>query len=154
MSYFKLLDSIKTVLEQDGRVHTITEGVLDEIDLQKKNIYSLSHIIIADGVEFDNLTEYNVELLCLDVITDTNKAEIDKFTTNSNIQDVYEDMHNVVRRFLMKYRKGLQDLEFCINENPTIDKFYNTHNKIAGWSLNFSIQVPNDFDYCKDVYGI
>ena len=143
MSYYKVLKTWKDCFEADQFINTVTEGNTDELDLSNKNIYGLALIIIDGGNETQNTTIWNVKLQCVDVITTTNEVSTSKFISNDNEQDVYNTMHNVLRRAFLKFVRDTQDLGVIINDNAPFQKVENTTNRVVGWEHSFTVQVPD-----------
>jgi len=143
MSYYKVLKTWKDCFEADQFINTVTEGDVDELDLANKNIFGLAHIIIDGGSENRNLTTWNVKLQCVDIITQTGLVSTDKFISDNNEQDVYNTMHNVLRRAFLKFVRDTQDLGVIVDDNAGFTKIQDFENRIVGWELSLVVQVPD-----------
>ena len=145
MSYFKLIDGVRVLLEADSRVKTITEGDVDDIDLYKQNIPTMAHIIVNSGTVEDNLNVYTLVLSVLDIVTENNNQTIEKFKGNDNRQNVYTTTDNIIRHFFMRFRKQAEGDNIFILGTPTFTKVLeeSTSNRLAGWDLNFQVGVPS-----------
>jgi hypothetical protein len=144
MNYYTLLKSFRDILNANPNIKTITEGSLDDIDASKKDIYPLAHLIIDSGLENENLTFWNVSLQCVDVVTDNNEPEDDKFIGNDNEQDVYNTMHNVIRRTFRKFLEDTEDDLITVQDGAPTQKVDNKQNNIVGWQIDLVVEVPDN----------
>lgn len=154
MSYFKLIDGLKTILQEDSRVKTVTEGEIDDLDQYKQNIPALAHIIVENGVLNENLNQYNVDIYLIDYVTENNNITIEKFKSNSNRQEVYNDMINVARRVFRKLRTFSFGDKIYVQDAAAFDKIYQfeNDNRLAGWRLSFVVEAPDlNIDICETV---
>ena len=154
MSYFKLLTELKSILELDSRIKTITSDDVDDIDGYKQNIYSLAHIIIEDSNPTDNLSTYSVLVQCVDIVMENNNITTDKFKGNSNIQEVYNDMDNVINRMYgaLSRRSSGTNINVISKSPHTKILESQTDNRLAGWAASFQVEVPNLLmDVCEIV---
>ena len=154
MSYFKLINGIKDLLQSDSRIKTVTEGDIDDIDAYKQNIPAMAHIIVNGGTVNDNLNVYNVVVSVLDIVDENNNITQEKFLGNDNLQEVYNSTDNIIRRFYMKFKKQAQGDNIYIDGQPSFDKVLDTEtqNRIAGWDLTFSVGVPDlTIDSCQEI---
>ena len=154
MSYFKLLTELKSILELDSRIKTITSDDVDDIDGYKQNIYSLAHIIIEDSNPTDNLSTYSVLVQCVDIVMENNNITTDKFKGNSNIQEVYNDMDNVINRMYGALSRRASGTNINVISKSPHTKILEsqTDNRLAGWAASFQVEVPNLLmDVCEIV---
>tara|TARA_R110002020_G_scaffold216205_5_gene423637 strand:- start:133 stop:597 length:465 start_codon:yes stop_codon:yes gene_type:complete len=154
MSYFKLINGIKELLEVDERVKTITEGDISDLDAYKQNLPTLAHIVVDGGSALENLNTYNVVVSVLDIIVENNNITVDKFKGNDNSQEIYNQTDNIIRRFFMVFNRNAEGQDIFIEESPTFSKVeeYDTENRLAGWELSFTVGVPNDkIDVCDPI---
>ena len=153
MNYFKLINTLKEVLEEDSRIKTVTEGDIDNLDEWKQSIPGIAHIIVSGGTINDNLNVYDVLLQCVDRVDENNNPTTEKFKGNFNLQEVYNDMDDVIRRTFLKFRKRGEDDNITIVNGASFEKIdeRETQNRMAGWSANFQVEVPNlIMDICVD----
>ena len=154
MSYFKLINGIKDLLNTDIRIKTITEGYISDIDAYKLNIPTMAHIVVDGGSTLENLNTYNVVISVLDIVVENNNLTVDKFIGNDNRQEVYNETDNIIRRFYMMFKRNAEGQDIFIDGAPTFDKVeeYETENRLAGWDLTFTVGVPNDLiNVCETI---
>ena len=87
MSYYHVLDTLKTHLDSDPFVNTVSEGSVYKIDLNKQTIFPLSHIVVNPSTFIDNVIQLNISIMAMDVL-DISKEEPDAFRGNDNEQDI------------------------------------------------------------------
>ena len=97
-AYYNVLNKLKTILSADVDVNTVTEGMIDEVSLRKKTIYSLAHIIINSAVPIGNVMRFNVSVIVMDVVDITKEETTDLFKGNDNEQDVFNTTLSVLTK--------------------------------------------------------
>ena len=144
MIYFTI-EKIKAALKQDPFVTTVTEGDIFDVDLNKKTLFPLSHIIVNNALHQGNVWEFSISILCMDVV--------DEGELTDNKIDIWNTQFLVANRLLDRLNRGdLAYDNFQLVGNPTLDPFTERfENSLAGWSVDFSIQVRNDMTICNDV---
>jgi hypothetical protein len=149
-SYYNILDTIKTTLEADVNVNTVSQGDIFDVDLAKQTIFPLSHIMVNSATKNGNTYTFSMSVLLMDIV-DVNPAEAtDKFRGNDNEQDVLNTQLAVGARLVELLERGsLRDANYALNGSPTFEPFTERfENYLAGWSLNFQIDIPNDMTIC------
>lgn len=144
--YSALLDYIKSLLEKDPLVNTITQGDFDKIDLNKMNIYPLVHIYIGDG-SFSNGQTINlsVSIGAMSQRDTNNELSLDKFYKNDNEIDNFNEMLAVLNSLWTKMYVDFEDAGIVASENPTLLKRSQVldKNNLEGWQLEFNVEMPN-----------
>lgn len=144
--FYKFIDTIKEELLDSPFVNTVTYGALDRIDLNKKTIFPLSHFIVNNVSYGENVMTYSVSLLVMDIVDESKDNVTDVFVGNDNEQDVFNTQQAVGVRVLDALKRGdlytnLYQLDGTPSLEPFVDRF---ENRLAGWSINFEVQVLND----------
>tara|TARA_Y100001963_G_scaffold159630_1_gene264210 strand:+ start:1235 stop:1696 length:462 start_codon:yes stop_codon:yes gene_type:complete len=149
---YTILDKLKTILRANGITKYVTFGDILQVDLNKTTIYPLAHIIFGDVTFEDRIMRANIQILCLDVVDQTNlKQDEDEFLGNDNVQDVLNTQLQVVNQLQQEMRRGDTFSEnFQITSpiiaNPIIDQY---ENELAGWGVIIDIEVPtNELSLC------
>ena len=144
--YSELLRYIKSLLEQDALVNTITQGDLDKVDLNKMNIYPLVHIYIGDA-NFTNgqTVSFNVSIGSMNQRDTTNEVSNDKFWYNDNEVDNYNEMLAILNRLWTTMYSDFEHAGITASENPTLLKRKQEldKNSLEGWQLEFQVSMPN-----------
>tara|TARA_R100000805_G_C3610769_1_gene111389 strand:+ start:1188 stop:1652 length:465 start_codon:yes stop_codon:yes gene_type:complete len=154
MSYFKLIQGLKEVLEQDSRIKTITEGDIEDFNAYKYDLPAIAHIDVEDGNFEENLTVLDVSIDFVDYVNVEQNITNEKFKGNDNRQEVYNDMLNVSRRVFQKIRKFSFDDKIYVRDAAPIRKIYQfaNDNRLVGWTVQFQAEVPDVIiDICETI---
>ena len=148
--YYNVTAAIKNQLELDSFVNTVTLGDIFKVDLNKQTIFPLSHIMVNNATYLNNIWQFNLSILCMDIVDISKEETTDLFLGNDNEQDVLNTQLAVVNRVLEVMRRGsmyddLFELTGSPNCEPFVDRF---ENKIAGWTVTFDVQVANTMTIC------
>jgi alpha-amylase/alpha-mannosidase (GH57 family) len=148
--YYNVTTAIKNQLELDSFVNTVTLGDIFKVDLNKQTIFPLSHIMVNNATYLNNIWQFNLSILCMDIVDVSKEETTDLFLGNDNEQDVLNTQLAVVNRVLEVMRRGnmyndLFELTGSPNCEPFVDRF---ENKIAGWTVTFDVQVANTMTIC------
>lgn len=149
--FYEISQAIKNQLDDDAFVNTVTIGDIFKIDLNKQTIFPLSHIMINSANYNGKTFNYNVSVLCMDIVDESKEATTDLFRGNDNEQDVLHTQEMVARRLLEMLNRGdLYDDGFQLSNNSAsieyfVDRF---ENKIAGVTMTFDVMTFNDMTIC------
>lgn len=151
-AYYYLISNLKQELESIATVNTVSVGSLDDVDLLKKTIYPLVHIIVNTVSYGVRVNSYNVTIVAMDVVDINKDTPEDTFDTNDNEHDVLNSMDIVINRLVQSMIRGnLYDRQIMIDEddNPSAEPFTERfENYLAGWGITVDVQVPNDMSIC------
>ena len=148
--FYLITQTIKDQLLLDENVNTVTTGDLTEIDLSKQTIFPLSHIIVNSATLNEQVINFSITVLSMDIV-DLNKDEVtDIFVGNNNEQDVLNSQLAVQNRLFGLLRQGtLFNNNYQLVGSPSCEPFYDRfENELAGWSTTFDVQIPNDIYLC------
>jgi len=148
--FYQVTETIKTQLLSDPNVKTVTTGDITNIDLSKQTIYPLSHIIVNNVSNDDNILRFNLSVLSMDIVNVSKKKSVDIFRGNNNEQDILNTQLAVLNKLAQVLRGGtlfqdLYQLEGTTNLEPFYDRF---ENEMAGWAMTFDVIVNNDINIC------
>ena len=149
--FYQVTTAIKDQLYKDIFVNTVSSGDIFEIDLNKQTIFPLSHIMINSANYNGKTFNYNVSVLCMDIVDESKEATTDLFRGNDNEQDVLHTQEMVARRLLEMLNRGdLYDDGFQLsNGSASIEYFVDRfENKIAGVTITFDVMTFNDMTIC------
>jgi len=149
--FYEISQAIKNQLDDDAFVNTVTIGDIFKIDLNKQTIFPLSHIMINSANYNGKTFNYNVSVLCMDIVDESKEATTDLFRGNDNEQDVLHTQEMVARRLLEMLNRGdLYDDGFQLsNGSANIEYFVDRfENKIAGVTISFDVMTFNDMTIC------
>lgn len=148
--FYNITTKIKETLALDDFVNTVTYGDIFEIDLNKQDIFPLSHFIVNSATLNGSVWQFNMSLLCMDIVDESKEDVTDKFLGNDNEQDVLNTQMAVINRLLELLRRGdLHSDLYQLEGSPTIEPFVDRFdNKLAGWTLTFDVLIPNGMTIC------
>ena len=148
--FYKLLDTLKAELISSPFVNTVTYGDISDVDLNKQNIFPLSHFIVNSFQYQTNIIIFSMSLICMDIVDESKDDVTDLFLGNNNEQDIFNTQMNVIARVLAKIERGDLYIDgFQLQGQPTSEAFTDRfENKLAGWSVTFDIAVRNEVPSC------
>ena len=149
-NYYTILDTLKTNLENDSFVNTVTQGDIFAVDLAKQTIFPLCHIIVNSATFESNVIRFNVSIMAMDIVNKSKDEDTDIFNGNDNEVYVLNTMISILNRLYEELRRGdLYTLPFQVAGNATLEPFAERfENYLAGWTMTCDILVPNDMTIC------
>ena len=148
--FYQVTETIKNQLLADVNVNTVTSGDITRIDLSKQTMFPLSHIIVNNVGNEDNILRFSLSVLAMDVVDFSKEEVIDIFRGNNNEQDILNTQLAVLNKLVQVLRGGTlhQDL-YQLDGTPNLEPFYDRfENEMAGWALTFDVLIPNDIEIC------
>ena len=148
--FYQVTQAIKDQLLSDENVNTVTTGDITKIDLGKQSIFPLSHIIVNNVGNEDNILRFSMSVLSMDIVDVSKEETVDIFIGNNNEQDILNTQLAVLNKLVQVLRGGTiyQNL-YQLDGNPNFEPFYDRfENEMAGWALTFDVLVPNDISIC------
>lgn len=149
--FYKAIDTLKADLIAEPFTNTVTYGSIDDVDLNKQDIFPLAHIIVNNSSVGTKTISFNISILAMDVVDISNDEIEDKFKGNDNEQDVLNTQLALLTRIINKLQRGdlyteLYQVEGEVGCEPFVDRF---ENKLAGWAATFDLIVQNDMTICE-----
>lgn len=141
--YYYILNQIRKYISTNGFTNTVTDGDLFDVDLSKQSIFPLAHIIINNASINETITNFNISILFMDVVDITKQLE-------DNENDILDTQFTLISRFVVDLLRGsIYDDFIRVEENATVEPFIDRfENKLAGWTVTFDLQLPNDMTIC------
>ena len=148
--FYNITTKIKETLALDDFVNTVTYGDIFEIDLNKQDIFPLSHFIVNSATLNGSVWQFSMSLLCMDIVDESKEPTTDVFRGNNNEQDILNTQLAVLNKLVMVLRKGtLYSDQYQLDGDATLEPFYERFdNRLAGWSATFNVFVKNDITIC------
>lgn len=149
-TYFKIIDDIKTALSAEPFINKVSQGDIYEIDLNKKTIFPLAHIIIESIDIQTNRISLSVSILLMDIVDISKDSTTNLIRKNNNELDAINNMLNVSARLqalLARHNNYHADYELdsSFSCSPFKERF---ENNLAGISVDFTINMANDMTKC------
>jgi hypothetical protein len=148
--FYQVTEVIKNQLLLDPNVNTVTMGDITKIDLSKQTMFPLSHIIVGNVGNENNVLSFSLSVLAMDIVNVSKEEVVDIFVGNNNEQDILNTQLAVLNKLVQVLRGGTlhQDL-YQLDGTPSFEPFYDRfENEMAGWALTFDVLIPNDISIC------
>jgi hypothetical protein len=147
--FYQVTDKIKTTLEADDFVNTVTYGDIFQVDLNKQTIFPLSHMVVNSATKENNVMRFNFSVIAMDIVNISKSATTNAFRKNDNEQDVLHTQLAVLDRMTEMLRRGGDDNLWQLGNDPTFEAFTERfENFLAGWACTFDLIVPNQMTKC------
>ena len=148
--YYEILTKLQTELNNDPLINTVSEGDIFSIDLSKQTIFPLCHIMVNSATFVDNVIQYNISIMSMDIVDISKDETTDNFRGNDNEQDILNTQISVLNRLYEKLRRGnLYDDNYQVEGSPNVEPFIDRfENKLAGWTMTVNINTPNTMTVC------
>lgn len=144
--YYDILNYLKTELELIPMVTTVTQGAIDDVDLNKQTLFPLSHIITNSATPTSNTLTFNMSVIAMDIVDISKTETTDIFVGNDNELDVLNTQLAVLDRLYRRIDQSDINIEIS---NPSFEPFTERfENLLAGWVLTFDVTIYNDMSVC------
>ena len=148
--FYLITTTIRDNLLNDENVNTVTTGDITKIDLSKQTIFPLSHIIINNVSQEEQILRFNISVICMDIVDQSKDETTDVFFDNNNEHDILNTQLAVVNKLIELLRSGTlytnkYQLDGTVSCEPFYDRF---ENEVAGWVATMDILIDNDINIC------
>jgi len=151
--YSKLLQTIKTIAEQDDSVNTVTNNGRIDLDINKTDLFPIVDVFVT-GATFpsDAVIRLTIELVCVDLRDTNNEVTSDKFWNQDNEVDNLGETLMVINRIWKKLYKDFEDTNVTASESPALVPIEGDGKDVYdGWSITFDVDVPSvEMSLCND----
>ncbi len=149
--YYQITDTIKTNLLNDENVNTVTTGDIYEIDLSKQTIFPLSHIMVNSVNIQEQVLNFNITVMCMDIVDQSKEETTDIFRGNNNEQDILNTQLAVANKLVGLLSKGtLYQDQYQLDGDATCEFFFERfENQMAGVACSFNVLIANDINVCN-----
>ncbi len=144
--YTELLYYIKELADSDPLVNKVTQGSIEDVDLNKMNLFNLVHISVT-GASFTNgsTVGFDVQLGAYGLRDINKEVNTDQFFLNDNEVDNLNETLAILNRIWSRMVTDFADRDIVADENPTLDIITEENTNILdGWILTFSVVMPNN----------
>ena len=148
--YYQLTSTIEDQLLLDVHTNTVSIGDISDVNLNKQDIFPLAHIIVNSVSVEEQVLRFSITILACDIVDQTKDKTTDRFTGNTNEQDILNTQLAVLNRLIQRLRMGQlhQDM-YQLEGNPSLEPFMDRfENQLAGWSASMDILIYNDIYIC------
>jgi hypothetical protein len=148
--FYTAIDKLKTHLDADALVNSVSEGDIFQVDLAKQTIFPLVHIMVNSCTFEVNVLRFNISLISMDLVDISKNENTNVYLGNDNTQDALNSTLAILNRAydVMLHGSLAYDL-FQIDGNPNCEPFTERfENLLSGWTMTFDVLVPNDMTIC------
>ena len=152
--FYQVTETLKTQLLLDVNCKTVTTGDISQINLEKQDIFPLSHIMIntvtQSGDNGSALYIFNISILSMDIVDQSKEPTTDLFRGNDNTQDILNTQMSVSNKLIQLMRGGdlFQDM-YQVTGDATFEFFRDRfENELAGVTATFNLTIYNDIFTC------
>ena len=148
--FYLITTKIRDTLLADENVNSVTTGDITKIDLAKQTIYPLSHIIVNNVTQEEQVLRFNISVICMDIVDQSKDETTNIFIGNNNEHDILNTQLAVANKLIELLRSGTLytdkfQLDGVVNCEPFFDRF---ENEVAGWVATMDILIDNDINIC------
>ena len=145
--YYTVTEALKNALENEI-TKTVTLGDITEVDLNKRSIFPLAHIIVNSGTITERTMSLDVSILFMDLVDvslENVKDQTEPFYGANDLQDVHNTQLAAANLLVQSMVRGaLWDDDIKVEGAPTVEPFKDRfENTLAGWALNFTVEARN-----------
>ena len=145
--YYRVTEALKNALENEI-TKTVTLGDITEVDLNKRSIFPLAHIIVNSGSITERTISLDVSILFMDLVDvslENVKDQTEPFYGANDLQDVHNTQLAAANLLVQSMLRGtLWDDDIKVEGTPTVEPFKDRfENTLAGWVLNFTVEARN-----------
>jgi len=148
--YYQLTSTIEEQLLLDVNNNTVSIGDITDVNLNKQDIFPLAHIIVNSVSVEEQVLRFSISILACDIVDQTKDLTTNRFTGNTNEQDILNTQLAVLNRLIQRLRMGqLHQDKYQLDGNPSLEPFMDRfENQLAGWSASMDILIYNDIYIC------
>ena len=149
--YYQITQTLKTNLLTDENVNTVTTGDIFDIDLAKQTIFPLAHIIVNSVTIQEAVLQFNITIMCMDIVDVSKDETTDDFVGNNNEQDILNTQLAVANKLVGILSKGtLYQDKYQLSGDASCEFFYERfENRLAGVACTFDVLIANDINVCS-----
>jgi len=150
---YDVIKTIKDFLRAHPIVNTVTFGDITQVNLNKTEMFPLSHFILGNTQLTEHTVRMTISFLFLDIVDfskEFNDNDEGYRQDDSNLVDVYNTQLQVANALISDLRRGdLYRDEYQLVGEPVCEPFKDRfENELAGWSLEVTIDIPNNISVC------
>jgi hypothetical protein len=149
--FLNTINYLKELLASDTNIKTVTHGVSNDIDLDKKTNYPLAHIQVLNfnPVYQMGMVSFLFEIHILKIRDTVKKPVLDKWLRNDNELDNYNTCVNIANRLFAHLKNyNTYDIELVGQTTPEIISL-EFMNMLDGCKFQIELGITNQVDGCS-----
>jgi len=146
---YKVIDTLKTELENNPFCNKVTIGTLTEVDLRKQTIFPLAHITLNDVTHNDNSLTFGITIINVDIVN-VSKEITDEYYGNDNLFYILTNQLFVINKLISRLKEAdISSNYWQLDGAPVSDVIIRElEGMLAGYETTFSLSVPNTISKC------
>ena len=152
--FYQVTKTLEDQLLLDVNCKTVTTGDISNVNLNKQDIFPLSHILINSVTQSDDngsgLYTFNISILSMDIVDQSKEPTTNIFRGNDNTQDILNTQMSVSNKVIQLMRGGtLFQNMYQVRGDATFEFFTERfENELAGVTATFNLTIYNDIYIC------
>lgn len=143
-NYYDIATKLYNEINNNQLVNQVTKGDLSDVLNNKQNMFPLCHIMVNNATLSNQVLNFNVSIICMDLVDFTKDSTTTLYVGNNNEDDVMNTTLTILNRvYESMYRGELKDIYDILSDatcEPFFDKF---SENVAGWTMTFDISTEN-----------
>lgn len=156
VTFYQFTQFFNSIALAHPDIETFTIGDIHEVDLAKQSIFPLLHLVPNNVTISPQMFNYDIDLVYLDrtmeiiPLSTGNFNQITKnYKTVTNLHDVWNTGLLAINDIIAYITRNAQARNFIITTDAIATPFQQSYdNVLAGWSINMTVQVPNNVNAC------
>lgn len=149
-TFYTTIEYLKSFLLNDEDVNTVIHGVVNDIDIEKKNIYNLAHIQSLGFTTEKGSVIYTFIVHVLSQRFERKIAKTDKWLKNDNELDNLNSTSGVILRLIKSLQLQYNEFEIELVNDPSPQiAQYEYANTLDGFSVELQLRIPTNLDLCN-----
>ena len=147
---YKLTEVIQNELDSNVLINTVTYGDIDDLLLDKRNIYPVAHVNLTGATLSSATANMSISVMIMDIVDINKKEETSIFRGNDNEQDVLNQCTAAASKLVAELKRGSLFADGFQMEGDANLEFFTDRfeHKIAGVALTFEVILSNNIDLC------
>ena len=143
-NYYDIATKLYNEINDNQLVNQVTKGDLSDVLNNKQNMFPLCHIMVNNATLSNQVLNFNVSIICMDLVDFSKDSTNTLYVGNNNEDDVMNTTLTILNRvYESMYRGELKDIYDILSDatcEPFFDKF---SENVAGWTMTFDISTEN-----------
>lgn len=143
-NYYDIATKLYNEINNNQLVNQVTKGDLSDVLNNKQNMFPLCHIMVNNATLSNQVLNFNVSIICMDLVDFSKDSTTTLYVGNNNEDDVMNTTLTILNRvYESMYRGELKDIYDILSDatcEPFFDKF---SENVAGWTMTFDISTEN-----------
>jgi hypothetical protein len=156
VTFYQFTQFFNNIAIAHPNIETFTVGDIHEVDLAKQSIFPLLHMVPNNVTISPQMFNYDIDLVYMDrtmevipLSTGPYNQITKNYKTVTNTHDVWNTGLLAINDIIAYVTRNAQAQNFIITTDAIATPFQQSYdNVLAGWSVNMTIQVPNNVNAC------